>query len=48
MVKYTCETCNKEFTRKLEYTRHIKGCLKSDERSDTTVEDTEDTVDTLD
>ena len=26
MVKYTCETCNKEFTRKLEYTKHIKGC----------------------
>jgi adenine-specific DNA-methyltransferase len=24
MVKYTCETCNKEFTRKLEYKRHIK------------------------
>jgi site-specific DNA-methyltransferase (adenine-specific) len=44
MTKYTCETCKSQFTRKLEYTKHIKGCLKSDERSDTTVKDTEDTL----
>jgi|UniRef100_A0A6C0CFK1 adenine-specific DNA-methyltransferase len=31
MVKYTCETCKSQFARKLEYTKHIKGCLKSDE-----------------
>jgi hypothetical protein len=48
MTKYTCETCKSHYTRKLEYTKHIKECLKSDERSDTTVEDTDDTKNTLD
>ena len=48
MTKYTCETCKSQYTKKIEYTKHIKECLKSDERSDTTVEDTDDTKNTLD
>jgi adenine-specific DNA-methyltransferase len=31
MTKYTCETCKSQYTKKLEYTKHIKGCLKSNE-----------------
>jgi adenine-specific DNA-methyltransferase len=31
MTKYTCETCKSQYTKKLEYTKHIKGCLKNDE-----------------